>query len=161
LLIFRLGSEWLAMALSFVAEVTSPRPVHRVPHRSNGVLSGLVSLRGQLRLCVSLHGLLGVTPSDPAADPSPNSRLIVIREGLESWAFPAEEVSGVHRVARGSLQKVPSTLANPLGGFGRAVFGWDEGRSVDVLDEPRVFEAWGCSPSKARRAHPRRRRSNR
>ena len=43
----------------------SPRPVHRVPHRTNRVFSGLVSLRGQLQLCVSMHGLLDVDPPDP------------------------------------------------------------------------------------------------
>ncbi len=141
LLVFRLGGEWLALALSVVAEVTALRPVHRVPHRSNRVFAGLVSLRGQLQLCVSLHGLLGVTPTDPAVDPSSNPRLVVIRKDSETWAFPAEEVSGVHRVARDRLQKVPSTLANPLGSFGRAIFARDDGRSVDVLDEPRVFES--------------------
>jgi chemotaxis-related protein WspD len=141
LLVFRLGGEWLALALSVVAEVTAPRPVHRVPHRTNRVFAGLVSLRGQLQLCVSLHGLLGVTPPDPLVDPPANPRLVVIRQGGETWAFPAEEVSGVHRVPRDRLQKVPSTLANPLGSFGRAVFTGGNGRSVDVLDEPRVFEA--------------------
>ena len=45
------------------------------------------------------------------------------------------------RVPRDRLQKVPSTLANPAGSFGRAVFAWGDGRSVDVLDEPRVFAA--------------------
>jgi chemotaxis-related protein WspD len=141
LLVFRLGSEWLAMGLSVVAEVTSLRPVHRVPHRSNRVFSGLVSLRGQLQLCVSLHGLLEVTPTDPAVDPSPNPRLVVIRQGNETWAFPVEEVSGVQRVARDRLHKVPSTMANPLGSFGRAVFARDDGKSVDVLDELRVFQS--------------------
>jgi chemotaxis-related protein WspD len=141
LLVFRLGGEWLALALSVVAEVTAPRPLHRVPHRTNRVFAGLVSLRGQLQLCVSLHGLLGVAPPDPVVDPPSNPRLVVIRQGAETWAFPAEEVSGVHRVARERLQKVPSTLANPLGSFGRAVFSKGDGRSVDVLDEPRVFEA--------------------
>jgi len=141
LLVFRLGGEWLALALSVVAEVTAPRPLHRVPHRTNRVFAGLVSLRGQLQLCVSLHGLLGVTPTDPAIDPSPNPRMIVIRRDAEVWAFPADEVSGVLRIATNRLQKVPSTLANPLGSFGRAVFTQADGKSVDVLDEPRIFEA--------------------
>jgi chemotaxis-related protein WspD len=141
LLVFRLGSEWLALALSVVSEVTIPRPVHRVPHRTNRVFSGLVSLRGQLQLCVSLHGLLEVNPPDPEIDPSVNPRLVVIRQNNETWAFPVDEVAGVHRVARERLQKVPSTLANPTGSYSRAVFAWDEGRSVDVLDEPRVFAA--------------------
>ena len=60
-LIFRLGEEWLAFRTHTVAEVTLPRPVHRIPHRSNAVLSGMVNLQGQVQLCVSLHGLLGVT----------------------------------------------------------------------------------------------------
>ena len=59
-LIFRLGVEWLAFRTQTIAEVTTPRPVHRVPHRSNEVLLGLVNLQGQVQLCVSLHGLLGV-----------------------------------------------------------------------------------------------------
>ena len=141
LLVFRLGDEWLALSLSVVAEVTALRPVHRVPHRTNRVFSGLVSLRGQLQLCVSLHGLLDVAPADPIDDPSANPRLVVIRKDSETWAFPAEEVTGVQRVARDRLQKVPSTLANPAGSFCRAVFAWGDGRSVDVLDEPRVFES--------------------
>jgi chemotaxis-related protein WspD len=141
LLVFRLGSEWLALALGVVSEVTALRPIHRVPHRTNRVFSGLVSLRGQLQLCVSLHGLLEVDPPDPDADPSSSPRLVVIRKEAETWAFLADEVVGVHRVARDQLQKVPSTLANPTGSFSRAVFAWDEGRSVDVLDEARVFGA--------------------
>ena len=140
LLVFRLGGEWLALALSVVSEVTSVRPVHRVPHRTNRVFSGLVSLRGQLRLCVSLHGLLEIEPTDPDFEPPPAPRLVVIRKEAEVWAFPADEVVGVRRLPQAQLQKVPSTLANPSGSFSRAVFAWDDQRSVDVLDESRVFE---------------------
>ena len=68
-LIFRLGAEWLAFRTQAVAEVTTPRPVHRIPHRSNQILSGLVNLQGQVQLCVSLHGLLGVD-STGVADPA-------------------------------------------------------------------------------------------
>ncbi len=141
LLVFRLGEEWLAVALGVVAEVTSTRPVHRVPHRTNRVFSGLISLRGQLQLCVSLHGLLNVEPPGPDATAPGIPRLVVLRQGPDTWAFEADEVSGVRRVPADGLQKVPSTLANPAGSFGRAVFAWGEGRSVDVLDEPRVFAA--------------------
>jgi chemotaxis-related protein WspD len=141
LLVFRLGGEWLAMALSVIGEVTTPRPVHRVPHRSNRVFSGLVGLRGQLQLCVSLHGLLGIEAPGESKLPPATPRLVVIRNEREVWAFPSEEVVGVRHVSRDRLQKVPSTLANPAGSFGRAVFSGDEGRSVDVLDEPRVFAA--------------------
>ncbi len=59
-LIFRLGREWMAFPTQAIAEVTVPRPIHRIPHRSNAILIGLVNLRGQLQLCISLHGLLGL-----------------------------------------------------------------------------------------------------
>ncbi len=136
LLIFRLGAESLAFRTRTVAEVTTPRPVHRVPHRSNRVLAGLVNLRGQAQLCVSLHGLLGID----VAGPSP--RLVVLRDlrRAETWAFGADEVAGIRRVPRGQWQPVPSTLANPAVGFSQAVLSWD-GRSVGVLDEQRVFAA--------------------
>ena len=68
-LIFRLGEEGLAFRTRTVAEVTTPRPVHRVPHRSNRVFVGLVNLQGRAELCVSMHGLLGVDAGvAPAAE---------------------------------------------------------------------------------------------
>jgi len=135
-LIFRLGAEWLAFRTQVIVEVTTPRPVHRVPHRSNQILVGLVNLQGQVQLCVSLHGLLGVSaPSEPA-------RLVVLRdrERQEIWAFQAEEVLGVHRLLRSQWRGVPSTLVNPAVGFSQAVVSW-KGRSIGLLDEQRVFTA--------------------
>jgi chemotaxis-related protein WspD len=136
LLIFRLGAESLAFRTRAVAEVTTPRPVHRIPHRSGRILAGLVNLRGQAQLCVSLHGLLGIDV------PGPPPCLVILRDRrrAETWAFGADEVVGVRRVPRAQWQPVPSTLANPAVGFSQAVLSWD-GRSVGVLDEQRVFSA--------------------
>jgi chemotaxis-related protein WspD len=133
---FRLGGEWLAFRTRAVAEVTTPRPVHRVPHRSNRVFSGLVNLQGQAQLCVSLHGLLGIDA--PASSP----RLVVLRDRgrAETWAFGADEVLGVQRVPRSQWRGVPSTLANPAVAFSQAVLSWN-GRSIGLLDEQRVFAA--------------------
>jgi chemotaxis-related protein WspD len=147
LLIFRLHGEWLALGTRVVAEVTPTRPVHRIPHRSGQVLTGLVNLRGQIQLCVSLHGLLGVDPGSEAGDAHEGDgeqpalpRLVVIRRDAETWAFPADEVPGVHRLPRGGLRNVPATLANPATSFSQAVFTW-HGRSVGYLDDQRVFAA--------------------
>jgi chemotaxis-related protein WspD len=134
-LIFRLGEEWLAFRSQSVAEVTTLRPVHRVPHRSNQVFTGLVNLQGQVQLCVSLHGLLGVTASSP-------SRLVVLhdRDRAETWAFGADLVLGVERVPQSQWREPPSTLSNPAVGFSQAVLSWN-GRTVGLLDEQRVFTA--------------------
>jgi chemotaxis-related protein WspD len=136
-LIFRLGEEWLAFRTETIVEVTLPRPVHRIPHRSNAVFSGVVSLQGQVQLCVSLHGVLGAT-----AMPGLSSRLVVLRdtERAETWVFTADEVVGVRRILRNQWRNVPSTLINPAVGFSQAVLSWNE-RSVGLLDEQRVFGA--------------------
>ncbi len=136
-LIFRLGEEWLAFRTLTVSEVTLPKPIHRVPHRSNVVLTGIVNLHGQIQLCVSLHGLLGAS-----AAPGSPSRLVVLRDGdrAETWAFAADEVVGVRHIPRSQWRSVPSTLINPAVGFSEAVLCW-EGRSVGLLDQQRVFSA--------------------
>jgi chemotaxis-related protein WspD len=136
-LIFQLGEEWMAIRTKTVAEITLLKPVHRIPHRSNAVLIGIVNLRGQLQLCVSLHGLLGAT-----AAPTPAPRLIVLRDAdrAEMWAFAADGVVGVRRVPRTQWRSVPSTLINPAVGFSEAVLSWD-GKTVGLLDEQRVFTA--------------------
>jgi chemotaxis-related protein WspD len=135
-LIFRLGSEWLALPTESVAEVTTPTPVHRVPHRSNHVLSGIISLHGQVTLCISLHGLLGIETGNPAP------HLVVIRDTgrASTWVFPADEILGVRRVSRSHFRAVPSTLVNPAVGFSQAIISWD-GRSIGLLDEHRIFGA--------------------
>jgi chemotaxis-related protein WspD len=141
-MIFRLGPEWLAFRTTAVVEVTLPRPVHRIPHRSNDILIGLVNLRGQLQLSVSLHGLVGVGRPDEGA--AARSRLVVLRdrERSETWVFAADEVLGVHRLARAHVLGVSSSLANPEVSFTQAILSW-EGRSVSFLDEQRVFAALG------------------
>jgi chemotaxis-related protein WspD len=140
LVIFRLEREWLALGTKVVVEVTSLRPLHRIPHRTNAIVRGLVNLRGQLHLCASLHGLLGVEPSaeDNGKPRGVSPRMIVIRQGNEPWVFAVDEVVGVHDVPRDHLRGVPATLANPTVSFSQGVFTW-EGRSVGYLDEQRVF----------------------
>jgi chemotaxis-related protein WspD len=167
-LIFRLGREWLAFRTATVAEVALPQPVHRIPHRTNETLIGLVNLRGQLQLCVSLHGLLGIGPAqgpparvhighhtsadggktetgnashgDPPA--AVGARLIVLRDRdrSEVWIFPSEEVLGVHRLPRDQVLSVSSSLANPEVSFSHAILRW-QGRNVSFLDEQRIFAA--------------------
>ena len=140
MLVFRLGVEWLGIDLNVAVEVTSLRPVHRVPHRTNAVFAGLINLRGQLHPCASLHGLLQIDVIDPTTNPPIAPRLILIQNRNETWAFSADEVAGVHQIPQPDLRNVPSTLANPAGSYSRAVFAWGD-RSVNVLDESRLFHS--------------------
>lgn len=150
-LIFRLHDEWLALAAKALAEVTDPRPVHRIPHRSNAILEGLVNIRGQLLLCVSLHGLLSIDPTAPpsrggteAAEGGRESipKLVVMGQKAERWAFLADEVRSVHRIPHDDLRGLPSTLARAAHRYSRAVFTWRD-RSVGLLDDTLVLAGLG------------------
>jgi chemotaxis-related protein WspD len=150
--IFRLHDEWLGLNISSLVEVTTPKPVHRIPHRGNNVLLGLVNVRGQLRLFVSLHGLLGIDLPNPwwreasdATTTGNKGRFIVYQAGAESWVFPADEAAGVFRISRAKMKSVGAGRSGSGHGFAQAVFrppheSWKD-RTVNYLDDQRVGQA--------------------
>ena len=64
LLIFRIGFEWLALPPTLFQEVVDLRPIHSLPHRRSGSVLGLVNVRGELLVCVSLGHMLGVEKTE-------------------------------------------------------------------------------------------------
>jgi chemotaxis-related protein WspD len=127
-LVFRIGPEWLAVDTQLVAEVTETRPTLRVPHRPSRTLPGLVNIRGELQLCASLHGLLGLAPSGASGA----RRLVLIERGREGWAVVVDEVHGVQRFDDAELTDAPLTVAQGLAPLTRGVFRWGE-RTVGWL----------------------------
>ncbi len=75
MIVFRIEEEWLALDVDVVVEVAEPRPVHRVPHRTDRLLMGIVNIRGELQLCISLRELLGIDGTDhlPGVDQLPHA----------------------------------------------------------------------------------------
>ena len=143
-LVFRLGDEWLALPTAVLAEVTSPRQLHRVPHRSGAELAGIVNIRGQLQVCIHLEGLLGL-PAAAVGIPVATStaRLIVVERvgdrGAERWVFRVDEVAGVHRVPGQSLRDVPATVSGAGTRATTALFSWHD-RTVGLLDVSRLLD---------------------
>ena len=62
-LLFRLGDEWLALESRYVNEITQFRPIHSLPHRTNEIIKGLVNIRGELKICVSIGSILQLEKS--------------------------------------------------------------------------------------------------
>ena len=60
IVIFRIGPEWLALPTRVFQEIAERRTVHSLPHRQHGVVLGLINIRGELLICVSLGQLLGL-----------------------------------------------------------------------------------------------------
>ena len=147
--VFRIGPEWLALSARLCVEIVSMRPIRRVPHRSDRMLMGLASVRGELLLCFSLANLLGLEPAsrlEPSAETSAAAnaasqvlpRLLVARKDRFNLAFPVDEVMGLHRFHRDTVRAIPATVAHAVPQFSRGMLTAD-GRKIGLLDDELVF----------------------
>lgn len=138
--IFRIASEWLALPTSVVMEVANVLPVHSLPHRQNGAVLGLASVRGELLVCVSLGQVVGVEPLEVSSERRGTvyQRLLVIRRDDVRVVCPVDEVHGIHRVLPRELKDVPTTVAKAAVTYSTALLSW-RGHSVGILDDQLLF----------------------
>ena len=139
--IFRVASEWLALPTSVVIEVANLLPIHSLPHRPNGVVLGLASVRGELLVCVSLGQIIGTEPLTDASDGRRRTayrRLLVIRRETVRVVCPVDEVHGIHRFHPRELKEVPATVAKATSAYSTALLPW-QGHSVGTLDDQLLF----------------------
>lgn len=142
-LVFRLGEEILAIPMRVLQEVTEWRIIRKVPHRRQGVVLGLVNVRGELIICVSIGATLGIVAApQPSTEPAAerrSSRLIIVKRDSDRFAFPVDEIFGIARISAGELKDLPATVVH---GNRRCVGGmisW-KGKSAGLLDEERLFD---------------------
>ncbi|MGH8081696.1 MAG: chemotaxis protein CheW [Lysobacter sp.] len=114
--VFRLGNEWLGLPAAMVDEVIEPRPIHSLPHRREGLVRGLVNVRGQLTVCVALESLLQLDASaggerSGAQRQLLSKRLVVLSAHEQRLAFESDEVHGSHRYDPAGVGNVPGTVA--------------------------------------------------
>ena len=139
--VFRLMSEWLALPAHCCVEVVAVRPVRHIPHRSSPVLLGLVSVRGEIHLCVSLGNLIGIEEEPQAAECRKASpRFCVVKKDNISWVFPVDEVHGLISYSEKDVEASPSTVAKSFQKFTRGLLSID-GKKIGLLDETPVFDA--------------------
>ncbi len=151
-LIFRIGSEWLALPSAVFQEVAESRPVHSLPHRRQGVVLGLVNVRGELLICVALSRLLGIEvlsvsgakPKTSANDsavslrPSTFLRLLVANWDGQRLAFPVDEVLGIQRLETPELKAAPAGNAKAAQTFTQGIFAWRD-HTVGFLNADSLF----------------------
>jgi len=135
--LFRLGDERFALDASVVSEIHVPRPVHRVPGRTNEIFRGVVALRGEIHLCADLHALLGCARTPEGASRVPRRMVVIGRVG-EAWAFQADEVSDVRRFDPKLVSPAQVTVAKAAIRFTNGVVDLGDG-AVALLDPERLF----------------------
>lgn len=139
--IFRVASEWLALPTAVVIEVANLLPIHSLPHRPNGVVLGLASVRGELLVCVSLRQVVGAEPPAAAGHERRGKayqRLLVIRREAVRVVCPVDEVHGIHRFHPRELKEVPTTVARATVAYSTALLPW-QGHAVGTLDDQLLF----------------------
>jgi chemotaxis-related protein WspD len=139
--IFRIGREWFALPTSVIAEVAERRVIHSLPHRRTGIVLGVVNVRGELLVCVSLGRLLGLeshSESAPSVSRTGHDRVLVVRRDGVRVVLPADEVSGVQRFHARELKDVPTTVSKATTAHSRAVLSWS-GHTVGLLDDHLLF----------------------
>lgn len=137
-LVFRVaGNELLALSASVLHEVAEWRPIHTVPHQRDGLVLGLVSLGGELQVCVSLEALLDLPRPDPSVRP-PRGRLLAIGTRGTEWAVLVQDALTLHEVSDDDLSAPPSTVSASASPYVRSLFTWRD-LHVGLLDDELVL----------------------
>ncbi|MFN6560732.1 MAG: chemotaxis protein CheW [Nostoc sp. ChiSLP01] len=151
--IFRLQQEWLALPAQVLKETTPPSAIHTLPHRHNQVLRGLINIRGELLLCVSLNHLLNIESSDTplqTLSPVAYSRMVVIEKAGNAWVFPVDELYGLHRFERRELRDASRNMTQTSQTYTKGLFSWQpanfqtsqhevRSHTVSYLDDELLF----------------------
>ena len=138
-ILFRLGSEWLALATHLLQEVAERRPIHSLPHRRNTLVLGLANVRGELLVCFSLSHVLGLDGAQPsAAIRASYHRLLVMNRDGNRLGFPVDEVHGPHRFRAEELKPPPATLSRSNPVFTQNIF-YHKERPVALLNGEMLF----------------------
>ncbi|MGE0493800.1 MAG: chemotaxis protein CheW [Vulcanimicrobiota bacterium] len=131
-LMFGLGNEQLALPCRVLEGVVELRPVRRLPHRSGGLLQGVINLQGRLELCVCLEHLLGIEAGGPP------ERLLVLRQQQRRYAFGVTRIVGLHDLSQDELS-AEGAGSTPMLSFILGTFE-HEGRITALLDHESLLE---------------------
>lgn len=141
IVIFRLGDEWLAIPSRIVSEITSAKPVRRLPHTRKNIVKGLVNMRGELQICISLGGLLDIEKGNMErrfGSVGISDRMVLIAHEGNQYVFPVTEVHGLHRHNPSELQAAPATIAKAKATYTKGVIHWGD-QHVASLDAELLF----------------------
>lgn len=151
--IFRLQREWLALPAQVFKEATLPGVIHTIPHRNNQILQGLINIRGELLLCVSLRHLLNIESSDTPLQmlsPVVHSRMVVIEKAGNTWVFAVDELYGIYRFHQRELRDASRNMTQATQTYTQALFSWQpnnfqtsqpetRSQTVSYLDDELLF----------------------
>lgn len=132
--LFKIGSEFLALSTAVVGQITQIKPIHRIPHQKGKIVQGLVNINGQLRLFVSMNNLLEISSEGGSLEGQQKQSMMVLEKESDVWAFKVSEVCGVYHCETSLLHNVPVNVAKSTANYLKGVFRWSN-NSVGYLDD--------------------------
>jgi len=135
-LIFRIGDEYFAFAANKIGEVMPGLPTHQIPHAKGSALQGVVSIRGEIKLLVSLRQVLEI------ADEHENhgdAWIIRAWSGSDELVFSVTALCGIYRYQPAELTAVPATLSASISELTAGMIDWQE-QHVALLAEPALYK---------------------
>lgn len=118
-LVFRIGREWLSLPTTLFVTVAPQARSHRLPHRDQRGLIGIVNVGGTLYPCMSLAALLGIDDSEGVAAAGRHifARLLVLQWEDQAFALPVADLHGILRYASSAVQAPAATINKGLSRF--------------------------------------------
>jgi chemotaxis-related protein WspD len=138
-LLFKLGEEWLGLDSQVISEVSDNQQARRIAHRATGLIEGMVNIRGELRLCLSLLGVLTVEATTPLS--GERARLVMVRDDSSIWVFRAAHVKGVIGYAPTQLSPPPARLGEVLKQHVEGILRVED-LTVSVLNNQALFNSF-------------------
>jgi len=134
-LVFRIGREWLSLPTKMFVSVAPQAKPHRLPHRTERGLSGIVNVGGTLYPCMSLAALLGIDESqgEAATNRHTFARLLLTQWEDQAYALPVADLHGILRYATASVQAPAATINKGLSRFLSGVIAHED-MHIGVLD---------------------------
>jgi len=131
LFVVRLGAEWFGFPPAMLVATQPDAKPHRLPHRLDSTVEGLVNADGRVIICISLERVFGVLPAEGSNDAP---RLLVFHSGGWTFAARARQVTGVEEANFENLQPLGESAEESLRRSARGLVVRD-GQAVTCLDE--------------------------
>lgn len=136
LVIFRLSDEWFALPTLIFSEIGAQYTINSMPYYHDPAILGVINLKGQLRVCFSLHVLLDLKKSPLVNFP----RFLAISDKNEIWTTPVDEVKGIYQYDLSLLSNVPVDFANMRENFLKGVINWNE-KNIYLINDEILFSS--------------------
>ncbi len=112
---FRLSDQWFGLAPKHFHEVVEWSDCHPLPHNKSSELKGIVAVRGELQICLSLEHLLDIKRNvggGQITDADSCKRMIIILCQGEKYVFPVDEIRDIFHYSSQDLSAPPATISD-------------------------------------------------